>query len=79
MKVYITKYALTHGIVSTDAVRDPKEPQIIRVKRGKNLRSLRANDWHSNIKLAKARAEEMRTAKLISLSNQAMRIEAIKF
>ena len=79
MKVYITKYALTHGIIATDATPDRKEPTMIRVKHGAGLREFRGNDWHSYRRDAIARSAEMRDLRILSLNRQRDRLDRIKF
>lgn len=79
MQVYITKYALTHGIIKTEATRDPKDPTIVRIARGKGTRILRGNDWFARLRDAQARAAEMRDNRVISLDRQRDRICSMKF
>lgn len=79
MKVYITKWALTEGIlewevelVSEDLVKHDGEGCWVYVHgKGRN--------WHMDLESAVARAESMRKKKILSLKNQVMELEARNF
>ena len=73
MKVYITKYALTHGIMEEEA--EEVSQKMIRV-RSRNYDSFfHGNEWHTSKKQAIAQAEKMRTKRIISLEKS---IEKLK-
>jgi hypothetical protein len=74
---YVTKYALTkgiykkkgevtHGISSSMFCYD-------------NYSAVRSNDWHRTLDEAKARAEEMRVAKIATLKKAIARLEKLRF
>jgi hypothetical protein len=75
MKVYITKLALTKGIIEIDdpefysnyVVIDDLQPMINQV------------DWFYNKPAAIKRAEEMRVNKIASLKKQLAKLESLKF
>jgi len=82
MKVYITKYALTEGIIELQDVESPKEfPTMIvdRRKEAGGWHSYHKPHWHENEREAIARAEEMRVAKIRSLRKQLSKLEKMKF
>lgn len=80
MKIWITKYALTDGIVEKEAkglngrlkVEDGLFPWYLSPKdEGKN--------WHRTKESAIARAEVMRNKKIASLKKQIEKLENMKF
>ena len=75
MKVYITKYALTRGILEADAELNPRFPTMVST----NLGHFHGKDWHETKEAAIYRAEEMRTKKIASLKKQIEKLEALKF
>lgn len=80
MKVWITKYALTKGIIEADAEKALSDTVVI--PRGRCI--LQSNwfcigDWHTSKKQAIAKAEEMRQKKIASLKKQIEKLEKMKF
>ena len=80
MKVWITKYALTDGIIETDAnpvlcgsvcISDTISPVLCRI--------LNEGEWHSDKKQAIDKAEEMRQKKITSLKKQIEKLERMRF
>lgn len=79
MKAYITKYALTSGIIQTEG----------EITSNGALFDMRASvpiyyhgegkEWHRTKKEAIARAEEMRQKKIASLKKQIDKLERMKF
>ena len=78
--VYVTKYALTQGILTFENVErcDGTNPRMIAV-RGRFPQYFHNDDWHTDLGAAMARAEKMRAAKLASIEKQAARIRKLKF
>lgn len=77
MKVFITKYALTQGIIETDdaEICSIAEKMISSPKYG----FFHGKDWHDTQAEAIAFAEEMRTKKIASLKKQIAKLEKINF
>lgn len=78
MKVYITKYALSTGIIETD------DAEICSNISGdmisyKNYGYYRGNDWHKKKEDAVLRAEVMRIKKIESLKKQIEKLDKMKF
>lgn len=71
-RVYVTKYALTQGIFEAQAT--DVRGGIIKLE-GSWIDLFRKPDWHLSLEDARARAEEMRTAKIASLKKQLARLE----
>lgn len=75
MKAYVTKFALTKGIIELD---DPEfyENYIVI---GRLDPMINPVDWFNNRQEAIQRAEEMRINKIASLKKQIANLEAMKF
>ena len=77
---YITKYALTQGIIKVNAEANEQYPEMISIHNsGSLMQHFHGNDWHETYEEALDRAEEMKTQKLLSLTKQIERIKKIKF
>ena len=76
MKVFITKYALTQGIIEADA-RGVGDGMV--VVRGRFDSYFRKDDWHDNIIDAVDAANRMRTKKITSLKKQLDKLEHMLF
>lgn len=77
---WITKFALTRGVYSIEA-KDPAKsifPDTLPVGGLENIHG-EGRDWHRTRESAVARAEEMRVAKIASLSKQIARFEKLSF
>lgn len=75
--VWITKYALTTGIM-TEQVEDPAQdysPNMVCAKAIGLSAYFHGKDWHRTREAAVARAEEMRKTKLVSLRMQIAKLE----
>lgn len=80
---YVTKYALTKGILELEGT------EVARSRTGERCfsatgRSLfdsyfYGKEWHDNKPGAIARAEEMRKKKIVSLKKQTKRLEVLNF
>lgn len=80
MRVYITKYALTEGIMERDG--EETGSGMVRVPTGHCFPEhayFHRNEWHTTREAAVARAEQMRAAKLKSIEKQQRRILALTF
>lgn len=78
MKVYITKYALTSGIIVTDA--EILTDGMIRTEEKWNRYFHgEGRDWHRTFEGAQKRAEEMRVKKIASLKKQLVKYEKMYF
>lgn len=80
MKVWITKYALTKGIIEADGGLTSSESVSI-LNRGLPLPThwFYKGDWHSDKKSAIKKAEEMRQKKIESLKKQIEKLEGMRF
>ena len=75
MKVWITKYALTKGIMEREAVMSSVSTRTIHV----GCDYYHQPFWHTSRSEALRHARELRTKKLASLHKTIKRIEAITF
>lgn len=76
--VYITKYALTTGIIKAEG-RISDDMVVYTPKGGGFRQYAHGKDFHFTEEDARSRAEEMRIAKLKSLDRQAKKVSAMKF
>lgn len=83
MKAWITKYALSSGIMETDAeVCGVGDGRMIRVlkKEGEYADNyFHKPHWHEKREEAVTHAESMRVKKVVSLKNSIAKIEKLKF
>lgn len=78
MKVWITKYALTDGIIETEIVS--QDPVWTVFKNNMSIYSKNIGiDFHTSLNGAKLRAEEMRQKKIESLKKQIKKLEEMRF
>ena len=80
MKVWITKYALTSGIIETEA--EECGDDMVRVHNSTFCDSYyhkEGREWHRTKESAIAKAEEMRKKKIDSLQKQIKKLENMKF
>lgn len=84
MKVWITKYALTKGIIETEVYEnclgtDPTGNMIsIREKGYVSYFHGKGNEWHTTKESAITKANEMRQKKISSLKKQIEKLEKMK-
>ena len=78
MKVWITKYALTDGIIEAEA-KDCGYGMIETVGKYSNYFHGEGRQWHKEKESAITKAEEMRQKKIASLKKQIERLEKMKF
>lgn len=76
IKAYVTKYALTQGILLVEAEQciDINPGMIAFGKMG----YAHGNDWHLSLQAALSRAETMRRRKLAALSKQVAQLKKLK-
>lgn len=80
MKIYITKYALTTGILEAEAEYTPSEKLVFIKENGDSMRTYYSyGDYSFTLAEAIGRAEEMRTAKLLALNKQVSKLSNIDF
>jgi hypothetical protein len=81
MKVWITKYAMTEGILAVDAEHSQINAGTVKYRRSpKHLQEYaHSGEWHTSQSDAIDRAEDMREAKIKSLRKQIAKLEAMKF
>jgi len=75
---WITKYALTKGIIKEKGEHDKKGDVFVVTIRGKYF-SMVKDSFHLTEKAAKAKAEAMRQKKISSLKKQIVKLQAMKF
>lgn len=81
VKFYVTKYALTTGIIEVEG-RKCDSDMIEYTPKGSSYRLYahkEGRDWHRTREAAVQRAETMRRAKLASIEKQVKRLKAINF
>jgi len=83
MKVWITKYALTNGIIEVDGDISTCSTKLFTYRHGAGTFMQSAygegKEWHRTREEAVVRAEEMRITKLKSLDKSIKKISSIKF
>jgi hypothetical protein len=83
MKAYITKYALTVGIMDAEAEQSSVAPSMVtwtyRNGWNKGAAHGEGKDWHRTKEAAVARAEQMRLAKIVSLKKSIKKLESLNF
>lgn len=78
-KVWITKYALTKGIIETEGRISNSCPGLLDAKGITNYLHGEGNEWHRTKESAIAKAEEMRQKKIESLKSQIEKLEKLRF
>lgn len=81
MKVWITKYALTSGIMEVEAefCASMSTMVVYRAAGEEFDQFAHGNDWHTAIESAKFKAKQMRQAKIASLKKQIAKLEKLEF
>ena len=79
-KAYVTKYALTDGIVIVDAEASENSIGMISYKKPGHWATMFAHgkDWHRTEQAALARAEEMRKKKIVSLEKSIDKMRSLE-
>ena len=80
MKIWVTKYALSSGVFSTEAKVDEANKRA-QIKRPGDYWAWNAfgNEFHTTEEAARARFDELKQKKLASLRKQIAKIEALEF
>ena len=78
IKVYITKYALTKGIIETEDVEICHNISENRI-RSKKYGCFYGNDWQTTKEGAILRAEQMKEKKIQSFERQLEKLKGLKF
>jgi hypothetical protein len=83
MKVFVTKYALTQGILEVEVEGEPTVgDMVVSIPKPGNYRDCfhgEGKDWHRTLDAARERAEKMRLAKVASLKKSIAKFERLKF
>lgn len=81
MKVWITKYAITGGIIEVDAEISSTSPTMIKADLSGRWSYFHGEgrDWHRTRESAVTRAEAMRVKKIASLKKSLKAIESLTF
>lgn len=77
--IWVSKYALTDGIIKSDNVEVEDDIVWGPIPNCYFSRRMRHPDWHRTEAAAIARAEEMRAFKIASLEKQIAKLRAITF
>lgn len=77
MKVFITKYALTQGILEEDAKTCSEN--MVMTSRDGWTEYFHGKDWHETREEAVERARFMRVKKIASLENQLAKLRSLTF
>ena len=80
MKYFVTKYALTQGILEVDGDLSNYSSTNIMETRidGYNI-LFHGNEFHHDLEYAKLKSEEIRVKKIASLKKQLAKLEAMEF
>ena len=78
MKLWITKYALTDGVVAAETDDEPDENGLMRVPKYLGYMRL-GKDCHASWWAATADAKRMRDRKIASLEKQVARLKKLTF
>lgn len=80
MKVWITKYALTEGLIEAEVITSGADCVTVKWENGLNgVNYFHGNDWWGDERRAKLHALQMRDAKIISLRKQISKLETMEF
>jgi len=83
MKVWVTKYALTKGILKFEKAEDTRDGMVyVKGEHGFDYGTYfhyEGKDWHRTAKAAFKRAEEMRLGKIESLKKQIEKLKVMDF
>lgn len=78
IKIWITKYALTQGIIEKDGIIS-SNPDVVSAKDGNCTSYYHKNEWFPSLKEAQNYAYEMKIKKLIQLDKKIKKVSAIVF
>ena len=80
VRAYVTKWALSGGIMELDGIVSPEIPTVFVPLRDQRIACcLRNGEWHRTLEGACREAERMRKRKLAALRRQMERLKATRF
>ena len=79
MKIYITKYALTKGIIEADGQIEDNCVSVRDLNNSLTTQYFHEGEWYDNKNDAIKKAEEMRLNKIDRLKNQIKKLEKMTF
>lgn len=79
VKAYITKHALTEGVIEVEATVSPRSAQTISVGEGYNIQHFHTPDWHEDRQMAIMAARAMRMVAVKKLEAEVERLKALVF
>ncbi len=79
MKIFVTKYALTKGIIEMEGIRYEDNPEIYEVRFRGLEDGLTPNDYCLTKEKAINQADAMRLRRLASLRQQIAKLEKLRF
>ena len=79
MRVYITKYALSDGIMEVEATETSQPNMICYTCNGSYPQFFHKGDWYNNKEDANKQAETMRVKRIVSLEKQIAKLKKLKF
>jgi hypothetical protein len=80
MTIFITKWALTRGILKFGGAElDPDHPDRIASVPGKRLEHFHGSEWHVTWEAAVDNAEKRRDLKIVSLEKQIQKLREMTF
>jgi hypothetical protein len=77
MKVYITQYALTKGILEREVEPSNTNPTLVRLPH--SVITYHKPHWHEGLAIAQMQAEIMRKRKILSLEKELNRLKNLSF
>lgn len=78
MKIYVTKYALTQGIVEHEA-EESNGMAVVKATRLSYAQYFHNKEWHTTKEAAIEKAQEMQLKKILSLQKQIKAISEMEF
>lgn len=79
MKAYITRYALTQGILEVEGELSERYATMFCCKRtGFTSQNYHGSDWHLTLEAAQAHAEKMVAKKIVSLTKSLAQLKNYK-
>lgn len=79
MRVYITRYALTRGIIELELEEESVSGKGCSARSDLNSNFFYGKEWHRTLEEAKKDAESRRDRKIESLKKQLAKLEEMKF
>lgn len=79
MKIWVTKYALTKGILEYEAELSPNSPTMVKVPGERLSIYFHGDDWYRSKSDAIDRANDMRDARIKSLEKTLARLRRLEF